>query len=219
MIRSRNQRLLIMKHFIERLKYRLTQPLPGLEVQMRMAPAIRGKNNDFPPNVRVGGVLILLYPYQNELHTVLMKRTEDGGTHSGQVSFPGGKVEESDKDLIHTALREAEEEVGVLMSQVEVLGRASELYIPPSNFLVYPTIGFCAERPNFVTDPNEVAHIIEVPISYLLQEEIVGSKKVPMSAQKHIMMEVPVYEIYEHTVWGATAMMISEFLTLVREIY
>ncbi len=208
-----------MKHFIERFTHRLTQPLPGLEVQMRMAPAIRGNNNHFPPNARIGAVLILLYPHENELYTVFMKRTEDGGTHSGQVSFPGGKVEESDKDIIHTALREAEEEVGVLMSDVEVLGQISELYIPPSNFWVYPTIGFCAERPNFVIDPNEVAHIIEVPISYLLQDEIVGSKKVPMSAQKSIMMEVPVYQIYDHTIWGATAMMISEFLTLVKETH
>lgn len=206
-----------MYQFIEKLKHRLTEPLPGLDAQMRMAPAIRGREYHLPENARVGGVLILLYPHQNELYTVFMKRTEDGGTHSGQVSFPGGKVEESDSDLIHTALREAEEEVGVLMSDVEVLGRASELYIPPSNFLVHPTIGFSTQRPNFVIDPNEVAHIIEVPIRYLMQNEIVGSKKVPMSAQKQLMMEVPVYEVYGHIIWGATAMMISEFLEVLRE--
>ena len=98
--------------FILNLKHRLTQPLPGITAQMRMAPAIRGSKYDLPDDVRVGGVLILLYPHENELHTVFMKRTEDGGTHSGQISFPGGKVEDTDRDLIHTALREAEEEVG-----------------------------------------------------------------------------------------------------------
>ena len=204
--------------FIQKLKHRLTQPLPGLDAQMRMAPAIRGRVPDLPENVRIGGVLILLYVHENELYTVLMKRTEDGGTHSGQVSFPGGKVEETDKDLIHTALREAEEEVGVMMSEVQVLGRATELYIPPSNFLVHPTLGFCPYRPHFVIDPKEVAHIIEVPLRYLLQTGIVGIKKVPMSAQKQVFMEVPVYTIYEHTIWGATAMMISEWLEMIREI-
>ncbi|MFN0202246.1 MAG: NUDIX hydrolase [Bacteroidia bacterium] len=204
--------------YLLRLSERMRQPLPGIEIQMQMAPGIRAKTYQIPDNARRGAILALIYPHQDELHTVLMKRTEDGHTHSGQVSFPGGSVEKNDTSYTHTALREAEEELGIPADKVEVLGAMSELYIPPSNFMVYPTLGFMAERPNFVTQASEVAYVIEVPLRYLLQEEIKMVQKVPMSGNHKLIMDAPCYLIDNHIVWGATAMMIAEFNQLIKDV-
>lgn len=202
---------------IEKLKNRLSQPLPGLDIQMNMAPDIRKRDYHIPDNVKVSAVLVLLYPHNEELHVVLMKRPENGAKHSGQVCFPGGKREESDANFTETALREAWEEMGILPEKVTVLGELSELYIPPSNYMVYPSVGYTHERPNFVPEPNEVTQIIEVPLSYLLQDEIKTAKKVPMTGENSLILEMPGYEVFGHFIWGATAMMISEFLHLVKE--
>lgn len=207
-----------MQDYIARLEQRLLQPLPGLDAQMLMSPPIRGREVVIPPNVRRGGVLACLHPHQDELHLTLMKRVEDGTTHSGQISFPGGKVEPDDPSLVHTALREAEEEVGIPQSQVQILGKLTELYIPPSNFLVYPSVGFMSARPDFVIDSREVAEVLEVPLSYLLRNDLASTRKVQMSGNHNLVLEVPTYDLYGHVVWGATAMMLSELITLLREI-
>jgi 8-oxo-dGTP pyrophosphatase MutT (NUDIX family) len=205
-----------MLDFISRLEQRLSQDLPGLDTQMRMSPPIRGKDVVIPDNVRSGCVLVFVYPHEGKWHLSLMKRAEDGSTHSGQISFPGGTVEESDENHTFTALREAEEEVGIPKEKVTVLGKLTELYIPPSNFLVYPTVAYMAHRPDFVADPKEVAAIVEVPLSHLLQEEIVAIKKVKMSGRTDLTFDVPTYTIQGHTIWGATAMMLCEFLEIVK---
>lgn len=197
---------------------RLKLPLPGLDAQMTMAPKVRTRDILIPVNARKGGVLILLYPYEGDLYISFMKRAEDGSTHGGQISFPGGTLEKTDRDLIHTALRETEEEIGVPTDVVTILGSLTELYIPPSNFMVYPAVGFTAARPLFVADTKEVAEIIEVPITYLLDENIVSTKRVQMSGQRNLVLDTPIYDIYGHTLWGATAMMLAEFLTIIREI-
>lgn len=202
---------------IEKLQNRLAEPLPGLEIQMKMAPMIRKWNYEIPDNVKVSAVLVLLYPHKGELHLAFMKRPDSGAPHSGQVCFPGGRREESDANFVETALREAWEEMGIVPEKVQVLGELSSLYIPPSNYMVYPSVGYTPERPNFVPQPNEVAAMIEVPLSYLLQEEIQIQKKVPMTGQNTIFMETPGYAVFEYFIWGATAMMISEFLHLIRE--
>ncbi len=203
---------------IQHIQARLQLPLPGLDAQMKMAPKIRTRDYHIPENARKGGVLLLLYPHNNELYIALMKRAEDGGTHSGQISFPGGTVEKTDVNTIFTALRETEEEVGVPANQIQVLGTLTDLYIPPSNFIVYPSVGFINQRPMFIPDEREVAAILEVPLHYLLQDNIVGSKKVQMSGNKDLVLDTPVYDIYGHTLWGATAMMLSEFLMIIKEI-
>ena len=202
---------------IHSLQERLQYPLPGLEAQMEMAPSVRRKELTIPENARLSGVLILLYPHLNgELHLVLMKRAEDGHAHSGQISFPGGRWEQEDPDFTYTALREAEEEIGVGRETVNVLGKMSELYIPPSNFMVYPTLGYIEERPSFIPDPREVAGIIEVKVDTFWQQEVKGEFKVMASGGFNY--KAPGYLIDGHVVWGATAMMLAELATVLKEI-
>ncbi|MBX7241123.1 MAG: CoA pyrophosphatase [Bacteroidia bacterium] len=206
------------EEIVKQLETRLRFPLPGLDAQMKMAPKVRTRDYVIPDNARKGGVMLLLYPHHNLLNIALMKRAEDGGTHSGQISFPGGTVEKTDENMIHTALRETEEEIGVPAHQIRTLGSLTDLYIPPSNFIVYPCVGFIEQRPEFIPDEREVAEILEVPLHYLLQDGIMSIKKVQMSGNKSLVLDTPVYDIYGHTLWGATAMMMAEFLTIIKEI-
>lgn len=204
---------------IKQLQARLTEQLPGLEAQMKMAPYLRDRSNfDFPEadTSRPGGVLILLYPKNNELHIPLMLRTSDGGAHSGQVSFPGGKFEPEDSSLIDTALREADEELNIPAGDVEVIGSMTKLYISVSNFNVLPVVGFLPHRPNFKKDPKEVAGIIEAPVSTLLHPSAVLEKDIVVPTG--YKLRAPYYQVEQHTVWGATAMMMSEFLTVYKDL-
>jgi len=204
--------------FIDDLEKRLQEPLPGLAVLLKMAPPSRPIDFNLPDNVRKGGVLALLYPHEGKLHTVFMLRTKDGGKHSGQVSFPGGKHEKTDPDFTYTALREAEEELGIPHNEVRVLGQLSYIYINPSNFLVYPTVGYLPYRPNFVPDPTEVAAIIEADIPYLMQDDIQGIRPMPMTGNPKVKIKVPSFLVKGHVIWGATSMMLLELLTVLKEV-
>jgi len=208
-----------MDKIIERLKARLKEALPGEAVQQQMAPVLKHINpsgfNLFS-ETSPGGVLVLLYPYNGELHLPLMLRTEYSGAHSGQVSFPGGKKEDNDPDLIYTALRESSEELGIPEKEVRVLGVLSELFIAASNFKVLPVVGYMSKRPNFRIEQREVAEIIEVPLSLLLDSNVVKTKSFKVSIGFSI--QAPYYAIKEHAVWGATAMMMSEFLSIYKDL-
>jgi 8-oxo-dGTP pyrophosphatase MutT (NUDIX family) len=140
-----------------------------------------------------------------------MKRNTYPGVHSGQISFPGGQKEDVDGDLIATALREADEELGINQLDVEVLGALTEVYIPPSNFLVEPIVGLQNERPSFKADATEVHSILEVPFSAFLKSENFKTSKVEA---RGYTLEVPSYHVHNEVVWGATAMMISELTHL-----
>jgi 8-oxo-dGTP pyrophosphatase MutT (NUDIX family) len=187
----------------------------GLAAQLKLAPEYRVESlHATPPaDARVAGVLILLYPHNGVWHFPLMKRTEDGLTHSGQISLPGGS-QEAGESLQDTARREACEEIGAACAEVEVLGQLSTLYIPPSNFLVTPTVGYGDQRPDFQCDPREVAELIEVPLSTLFDPQVV--KREPWTL-RGASVEVPFYQIGPHKVWGATAMILSEFSMLLAE--
>lgn len=194
---------------VDELKKRLAAPLPGWEAQKEMAPPGRNTDWKIPEETKKSGVLVLLYPHPSQtLNLVLMKRAEDGRTHGGQISFPGGRWEETDRDYIDTALREAEEEVGVPKDQVEVIGQLTDLYIPPSNFMVYPTLGIAHQRPQFIPDPVEVAEVIEVELSTFLTEAGRGSYEI--NHRLGFQFQTPGYDVKGHTVWGATAMILSE---------
>lgn len=200
---------------IQHLTQRLQQPLPGPNVQYAMAPKLRLSKEQYlatDKKPRESAVMVLLYPHAVAPHLVLIERPTYDGAHSGQVSFPGGRVEPEDADLTNTALRETEEEVGIYRDQIQVLGGMTDLYIPASRFLVYPFIGFVTEKPRFIPEPKEVAAIIEVPISYLLQPQVRKETTMRLFDNRQVM--TPYFDIQGHVVWGATAMMLNEFLRL-----
>lgn len=208
-----------MERLIEQIRERLEQSLPGPQAQARMSP-MRQQDERFlqqkRPQARQGAVLLLLYPFKGRLYLPLMQRPVYKGHHSGQISLPGGKQEPEDKDKIETALREAWEEIGVEPEKVQLIGRLSELFIPPSNYQVLPVVGYTRERPRFVADPVEVAAIIEVPLDELLSEKSI--QQTYRTLADGVRMKIPCYGVDEHVVWGATAMILSEFLAIVRSL-
>lgn len=205
---------------IERLKLRLQEPLPGRAAQNKMSSRVQieGVSMKIPPDAKESGVLALLFPIDEELNLLLIKRTEDGRAHSGQIGFPGGRREKQDTNLQTTALRETFEEVGVASSDIEVLGALSSLYIPVSYSNVFPFVGYTPSRPDYTLSHDEVQHTLEVPIKELFNPDIKSIKSIRPSAFPHITIKAPVYQWgKEHTIWGATAMMISELEELINE--
>lgn len=163
------------------------------------------------------GVLAVFYPDENnQAHFVLILRKTYRGVHSNQVGFPGGRVELSDRDLEHTALRETEEEVGIPLETVTVLKQLTRLYIPPSDFWVYPFVGILNETPVLVPQESEVESILEVNVDEFMDDESLIIKILSTSYAKNI--EVPAFSLAGHVVWGATAMMLSELKEILREV-
>lgn len=193
--------------------------LPGLEAQIMMAPTDRRddiRSMGIGSSPVLSGVLFLIYPLDDgSAGTVLIQRPKYNGVHSGQISFPGGRYEVNDSDLQVTALREANEEVGVDPGRVEVMGKLSDLYIPPSNHLVSPFVGIMHEQPEFSSDPVEVESIITMPLAHFFEDHCVRDARIRLSSGKYL--PTPCYDVDGHIVWGATAMMIAEFVQLVTE--
>lgn len=185
----------------------LQRALPGEAAQLLMAPTFRGSFPD-QGHAHRAAVLILLYPSQGETKLVFIKRNEYEGPHSGQVSFPGGAWEATDGCLEHTALRECREEIGVRES-IEILGALSPLHIPVSNFLVSPFVGWMENTPVFHPDRSEVQYVIEVLLRELLDPAIRDSETLYHNTHP---VEAPFYRVGSDKIWGATAMMLSEFL-------
>lgn len=194
---------------LNRLKESLLNDLPGEEAQLRMSPTFRDSFNHATEPVKAA-VLILMYPRNGQIYIVFIKRNEYDGPHSGQVSLPGGAWEKGDGSLENTALRETREELGIT-DEIEILGSLTELLIPVSNFLVSPFVGFTASTPVFHLDVTEVQFVIESPISDLLDPRNVDSKVLVRHGQS---IKAPFYRIGDETIWGATAMILSEFLQL-----
>lgn len=197
---------------IERIRMRLTQDLPGhddfRELSGYQRPDLASVLRQEPPP-KESGVLILLYPHDGHLHTMLMLRPSYDGVHSGQVGFPGGHREPDDRDITATALREFQEETGAASSAFDVLGTLTRVYIPPSRALVTPVLA-CTDRLGALNpDPREVARLIPVPLSHLMRDDIRKRTVVHVSILKR-EMEVPYWDVHGHVVWGATALMIAE---------
>lgn len=202
---------------IERIKELLQQAfikeLPGKDAHVRMAPQpldLRRFTTTFSEPPKKSGVLLLFYPDQGAVYFPLIKRPQYPGVHSGQVGFPGGKMEPSDPDILFTALREAEEEIGINASKVEVLGRLTDLYIPASNFLVSPVVGFVPEKPSFVPEQREVARIIVTEVISLFHPEV--RKQTRLAVGGGMYLDTPYFAVEEEVVWGATAMILSELI-------
>lgn len=165
---------------------------------------------------RLAAVMMLFYPRNEKTHLVLIVRNSYPGVHSSQIAFPGGKVEAYDESLIETALRETEEEIGILPNQITVVRQFSNVYIPPSNFLVAPFLGYSRKALIFRPDPAEVAGIIELPLDQFLDEQTVVLSK--MATSYSVSIDVPAFKINDHLVWGATAMMMSELKEILKKV-
>jgi 8-oxo-dGTP pyrophosphatase MutT (NUDIX family) len=202
---------------IEWLRERLLQQLPGRPAQEKMMGRVRPMPPVVPENARPSAVLCLLYPVETTLSMLLIRRIEDGKAHSGQISFPGGRQDPTDADLRATALREANEEVGIMSAEVDIIGALTPLYIPVSNFQVYPYVGFAQQRPEFNVSQSEVAGILETSIDNLLHPDSKTMVNVTSPALPDISMKVRAYRLDENIVWGATAMIISELEAILEE--
>ncbi|MEL6141847.1 MAG: CoA pyrophosphatase [Bacteroidota bacterium] len=210
-----------MEKLLHRLRAGFEQPLPGVEAQFSMAQRLRKNIPPPPPTARRAAVLALFIPtqidgnYKAELILIQRSSRDLRDRHAGQISFPGGSVEEQDASLADTALREAHEEIGIPSNEVEVLGSLSELYIPVSNFLVYPFVGFAVKKPEFVAQPSEVDAIIEVPFDYffLTDARRTMDKRLPNGM---LLNDTPYWHVPGYQVWGATAMIIAELVQVVK---
>lgn len=198
---------------LNQLRLRLaTGILPGTSAQRTMAPPMRGEYVDPPANARRASVLALIYPFQDRLHLLYIQRTSPKrDRHAGQISFPGGSVDPGDRDAAHTALRELEEEVGVPQSDVEILGALSQLYIPVSNFLVDPFVGWCNQQPEFILQESEVARVLKLPFADFFTPD--ARRSGPRELVNGVILpNTPYWAIGPEQIWGATAMITGELV-------
>ena len=200
--------------FIEK---RLNGPMPGFEAQLVMAPVPRPGTT--PVSVvdslcLKAGILILLYPIGGVPFLVLTRRTEQVENHKGQISLPGGRCE-PDETFQQTAVREVEEELGVSAESFKILGNLTPLYIPSSNYCIYPTVAYSTVKPLFYPSRKEVAEIIEVSLEHLLNPQNIRKEVRKVRSEK---VEIPYFLWNGHKIWGATAMVLAEFIEIVREM-
>lgn len=206
-----------MHKFIEHLSNRLEKPLPGLNAQLRMAPTPLSdgpaRELEPPPNAKKSSVLILLFPNEKErLELILTLRSRDID-HGGQISLPGGRSDENET-YIETALREAEEEVGIKPESIEILGTLSDLYVSHSNNLVKPVVGYLPGIPKLTPNPAEVEEAFTVEVKSLAAKKNLTVENWDLQKYSY---EVPYWDVHEVPLWGATAMILNELLDLYRE--
>ena len=203
--------------FIQVIKQQLQQPLPGRVAHAMMAPTSTRLNYRIPEDARVACVMALFYPKNQTINIVLIERSSSNpkDRHRGQISFPGGKLETIDSSHLAAALREANEEIGVVATDIQVLGALTELYIPVSNFKVFPFVGYLPYAPDFVLQASEVSSILEVPFDDFLNNEVRKTKTIPMGNGFRVP-NVPYFDIQGHTIWGATSMILSELIEVAK---
>ena len=196
-------------------------PLPAETSQFKMSPPFRedliNLQTEKIKSARKSAVMALFYPNaEGETYIVLILRKTYKGVHSAQIGFPGGKLEANETNL-QAALRETEEEIGVKQDTITVLKELTQMYIPPSNFYVKPFIGIVEKTPKFSKQETEVEDILEVKLSDFLNDKIVTKKLVSLA--NGLKASVPAYNLNNHLVWGATAMMLSEVKDLLKATF
>ncbi len=204
------------KEITNLLEKRLMGPLPGLMAQLKMVTDPRPGNkvyHEVEDTSIKAGVLVLLYPWINRLHLVLTRRTDRVDLHQAQISFPGGHQEEGESSE-QTALRETHEEINVSPESIQILGELTPLYIPPSNYCIYPIVATANKRPDFKPSTHEVAEVIEVPLDHLLDPKNVRKEEWTI---RGVEVLVPFYLFKEQKIWGATAMVLAELVELLSQ--
>jgi 8-oxo-dGTP pyrophosphatase MutT (NUDIX family) len=201
------------EELLARIERGLWAPLPGIPAQLTMAPEPRAGHKAYfevEDTCRKAGVLILLYVKGGRLTLLLTRRTERVNQHRGQVSLPGGE-QHPGESLEATALRETVEELGLDLGAVRVLGRLTPLYIPPSNYCIYPTVAFLPGPLALHAQPDEVAEVFEVPVGHLADPAHSRRETWQYGGRD---VDVPFFEFAGHKIWGATAMVLAELLAL-----
>jgi len=185
-------------------------PLTGELSHSKLEPSFRKKeySKSLFESTKKAAVLILFYPKFNKTHFILIKRNSYKGVHSNQIAFPGGKPEKFDNNLKDTALREANEEVGIFSDDITIIKALTPIYIPPSQFYVQPYMGILRYTPKFKKQTREVSSILEIPLLDLFNNQLQQKTKILNSNNK--IVEAPAFNFNNHIVWGATAMVLSE---------
>ncbi len=197
------------------LEKKLAGSKPGYKAQLGMCPIPRPGHrayNEVEDTCLEAGVLVLFYPLGDKIHVVLTRRTDKVDFHKGQISFPGGRREKGEP-LEQAALREAQEELEIDPDSIRILGMLTPLYIPPSNYCIYPVVALTRSRPDFRPSHLEVAEILEIPLDHLLSPQNVCRETWTLRGTD---VEVPFYAFGKHKIWGATAMVLAELLEMIK---
>lgn len=203
--------------FFRKLEARLARTAPGLEAQMAMAPKPRPGQPPLGETEKTrlkAGVMLLLYPREGLIHLVLIRRTPTVLRHRDQIGLPGGQVE-GEETIEQTALRETREEIGVNPGLIRILGQLTPLDIPVSGFYVYPVVGVADRSLTFVPDPIEAAEVIELPLGHLVDA---ANVRLEDWVIRDVPVQVPFYAFGPHKIWGATAMVLAEFVEVVKDV-
>jgi 8-oxo-dGTP pyrophosphatase MutT (NUDIX family) len=203
-----------LRHLERSLRVRLAETLPGVQAQLKFAPNPTRpgwRAGHFPPDTRTAAALLLIYPHENGIAIPLTVRASHLARHAGQISLPGGATDEGET-LSETALREAAEEIGVDPSAVRILGELTPVHVVVSGFTLHPIIGVTDTRPDFAPAPNEVDEILEVSLDDLRDASRIGRD---IHIREGVAVEWPYFELLGHRVWGATAMVLGEFICLI----
>ncbi|MDD3079385.1 MAG: arsenic resistance N-acetyltransferase ArsN2 [Paludibacter sp.] len=201
------------------IRQKLSGSLPGEIAHLKMAPEHRIKElqkmkGDFS-KARKSAVMVLLFHENEKLKIIYIRRSFYVGIHAGQIAFPGGRFEESDVEIVHTAFREIEEEIGIKKDKIELLGRLSDIYVPPSNFLISIFVGYLNEKPEYQRSEREVAEIIEVDYEEFLKQNVVKEKSFLVPSEKKSVFS-PYYDVANIELWGASAMVTAELLDILK---
>jgi 8-oxo-dGTP pyrophosphatase MutT (NUDIX family) len=208
-----------MQNLPELLRQRLAAPLPGVNAQLRMSPRPRlgAESGIDVSSLRPAAALLLIYPHEDAWHMPLTVRGSNLRHHTGQVSLPGGRLDPGES-VEQAALREAHEEIGVMPADVDVLGHLTPLPVYVSGHLLHPVVGFTPRRPDFNLHSHEVERLIEVPIALLREPDRVLWEQRTRILPAQGVMNVPYFDVRDARVWGATAMVLAEFVALVDEL-
>ncbi len=204
---------------ISQLKEKLKTTLPGNEAHKLLEPETRRhfKNHIPLENARKSSVLILIFPSGDFYGSFTILRPKYDGVHSNQIAFPGGQMERQDDNLMNTAIRETKEEIDVYVDKRFILGKLTDIYIPPSNYLVAPYVAFFDQKPQTNRQPSEVEEIIEVNLKEIIAPDAIVKRSFHL--EKYGSVNVPCFVTGDYVIWGATAMIMSELREVLKEVF